>query len=73
MGVVHVDGYNVFSKSSQSNLLLLQDAHLVQSGGVRIWEATVPGVELRPRHGLNIFNSHFVMRGLTLNVSSRRS
>ena len=50
-------------------LSLSQDAHLVQGNGSRVWEATVPGVELRPRYEFSVFGAHLVLRGLTLSVS----
>lgn len=43
----------------------------MQSGGVRIFETAVAGVELRTRVHLAVFNVNLTMRGLTLSVSWR--
>jgi hypothetical protein len=47
---------------------IFQFAHIVQHGAERVWEATVPGVELRPRLSLAVYDAKLVMGGLTLNV-----
>lgn len=46
----------------------IQDAHLIQDHGVRVWEASVPGVELRPRYDFTVGAAGITMRGLTLSV-----
>ena len=43
----------------------------MQNGGLRVWEATVPGVELRPLTDLVVSHANLIMRGLTLNVRLR--
>ena len=41
---------------------------MVQNGGMRVWEATVPGVELRPIDDLTVYHATLIMRGIELNV-----
>jgi hypothetical protein len=43
----------------------------MQNGGTRVWEATVLGVELRPKYDLRVEGAHIVMHGFTFSVSQQ--